>query len=255
MNSIPQQPNESIPDGYEEWLDEIAEVLPPALPPRESLLKRLADAVTLSFLNLVQSTEEGTWLVPSRKEKGKEYQVTPGGCECGDFQNRKICAHWLATGDRSNVGFLVARIHRARDLQELERIMWHINDPSFVSVPDDLFLFVRNEWKIRRAEMMGHILKPAPVEKPDPFANFEALAAPPVTVPQVPRKPITAELWKRGTGQKAAPATPRRRAARAAAAARTSYTTASKSEIRAAMDFWKPLVSELDEFDRIGGEL
>jgi hypothetical protein len=159
ITTIPQESNSAMP-GYEEWLDEIAEVLPLALPPRESLLKRMADAVTFSFLNFVKS-ESGTWLVPSRVAGCKAHRVTDDGCDCRDFQVRCICAHWLATGDRANACFLVSRIQRTRDLAELDRIVERLTEPGFIEVPGDLLAFVRMEFKIRRAELLGRTLKPA----------------------------------------------------------------------------------------------
>jgi|HubBroStandDraft_6_1064221.scaffolds.fasta_scaffold13895_4 hypothetical protein len=157
--TIPQESNSAMP-GYDQWLDEVAETLPPALPPRESLLKRMADAVTFSFLNFVKS-ESGTWLVPSRVAGCKAHRVTDDGCDCRDFQVRCICAHWLATGDRATACFLVARIQRAKGLGELDRIVERIAEPGFIEVPTELLAFVRMEFKIRRAQLQGHTLKPA----------------------------------------------------------------------------------------------
>jgi hypothetical protein len=85
------QSQSSAPEGLNEWLDYVDQALPPSLPPRESLINRLAWAVTFHYNNFIRRQDDGSYLVPSRSQRGKEYRVTEkDGCECPDWKHRGI---------------------------------------------------------------------------------------------------------------------------------------------------------------------
>jgi hypothetical protein len=169
---------QNAPEGLNEWLDYVDAALPPSLPPRESLINRLAWAVTFHYANFIRRQDDGSYLVPSRSQRGKEYRVTEkDGCECPDWQHRGICGHWLSIGSPSNAAFLVARIHRARSLGQLEAVRrdyQRCQNPAYRNMPADLLRFAIAEYH-RARKYFAPDLYPAKAKAAvgDPFANFD----------------------------------------------------------------------------------